>query len=146
MKIAHEIKARIFIKPEENEEELTKGFKEIVPYDLEEEKITYKETTAQGFEERKIKIKEIIIKKEKHTNKTIKRITEKLREEDKRKIREEYEPDEQQKIYLRIKKDSLNKEQYELTTGGDCAHLTITIAAYPKTKEKAKEIIKETFK
>ncbi|MBN2880965.1 hypothetical protein JXM83_02835 [Candidatus Woesearchaeota archaeon] len=53
--------------------------------------------------------------------------------------------DEDCNAYIRFDKESLFKKELELTKGGNCFHVTISLAAYPKTIEKAREVVTQLF-
>jgi len=69
MKIAHNIKLSVFAHEEEDAEAILQKFLDLVPFDLEQEKLQMKQTTASGVREQKIEIFEILLTKEKHTSK-----------------------------------------------------------------------------
>jgi RNA binding exosome subunit len=49
-------------------------------------------------------------------------------------------------FYIRLEKNSLLCDLYEVTDSGNCFHFKISIATYPHSRESAKEIIKEILK
>jgi RNA binding exosome subunit len=40
----------------------------------------------------------------------------------------------------------VDDKKYVVVNHGDCYHITLSVAAYPKKEENAKQIIKEVFK
>jgi len=44
-------------------------------------------------------------------------------------------------FYVRIDKDKFLKDKYIITDSGNCIHIKITVAAFPKTKDNAKKEI-----
>ena len=49
-------------------------------------------------------------------------------------------------FFLRLEKPKLFNHEYWITDSGDCMHIKINLAAFPKKKEKAAPLIKEIFK
>ena len=141
---------KVFSYGNKNEEDIKKGLASFIPLDLEKEKINIEKTTAKGDEgEEDINILQIMLIKEKHTNAFLKTIKEKLEQKDKDTIKKQAESrlDEELNFFIRLDKNKImNEQKYELTESGDCYHIRMNIAAFPKKKEKALEIIKEIFK
>lgn len=54
--------------------------------------------------------------------------------------------DEKCKLFIRLKKDELIKNNYKLTYCGDCFHIKMTIASYPKKQKIAEELITKKIK
>ncbi len=55
--------------------------------------------------------------------------------------------DEHLDLFLRFEKPLwMNEKKLALTTSGNCFHLTFTLAAFPKKKARAIEMVKEIFK
>ena len=149
MKLAHLIKFSVFSKQGDNETDVLNSFSSLIPFDLEEEKLELKTSTAEGFEHTKIKIFELTLTKEKHTTKFLKALINKLDDEQKQLIFKQAESriDENLKFFLRFDKEKLVKEKnLWLTDEGNCFHIKISIAAFPATKENALEVVKTIFK
>jgi RNA binding exosome subunit len=148
MKLANNINIRVFCKKEEDETEIRQGLLKIMNFNEEElikEKLKITRNEAKGFDE-KIIILEILLEKERHTNKTLENIKEKLTEQDKELLREqENRLDVELDFYMRLSKTEIQKNNFELTDTGECYHIKINIAAYPKNKETAKQKINEIF-
>ena len=149
MKLAHLIKLIVFSKQEDNENDVLNSFLSLMPFNIEEEKLELKTSTAEGFEHAKIKIFELTLIKEKHTTKFIENLITKLTDEQKQLILKQAESrlDEDLKFFLRFDKEKLLKEnKLWLTDKGNCFHVKISIAAFPSSKEKALEVVKSIFK
>lgn len=149
MKLAHLIKLSVFSKQEDNETDVLNSFLSLIPFNLEEEKLELKTSTAEGFEHTKIKIFELTLAKEKHTAKFLNALTSKLSDDQKQLISRQAESrlDEELKFFLRFDKEKLLKEnKLWLTDQGNCFHIKISIAAFPSTKEKALDVINSIFK
>ena len=63
MKYAHLIKLSIFSYEHENIEQILEAFLRFFPFNLEENKVLLKKSTAEGFNDRKITILEVILSK-----------------------------------------------------------------------------------
>ncbi|TAL51609.1 MAG: hypothetical protein EPN86_06345 [Nanoarchaeota archaeon] len=144
MKLAASVKVSFFVKPEEDEQALLQAFKTLFPFNLDE--IELKRTNAEGFSERKIKIYEAMLSKDRHCNAFVKFMMEKLSTEQKRQLLEQIDSrlHDDLHFYFRFDKDSLVKlGQLWLTDGGNCFHIGISVAAFPKKKDVAKKLLTE---
>ena len=147
MKLANIIKVSVFIKPEEDENSLKLKLLELLPFNLEEEKIVLKKTRATGFGQKEIIIYEVELDKDKHTNLFLKNLKEKLDEQQRiMLIRQEDRLDERLNFFIRLDKESLLQEQYQVTDCGECFHIRISIAAFPRKKDVALEVVKKIFR
>lgn len=145
MKRAHSITFTLFIKPEEDKEQRKEQFLSLIPLDIEKEKLKLKETTSTGFNDRKITVLGLKLQKERHTNEFIDYLVAHLSGAQKQQlVEQENRLDDNCDYFLRFQKDHLPK--LVLTEKGDCVHVKMSIAAFPKKKEQAKPIIKEIFK
>jgi hypothetical protein len=146
MKLANIIKVSVFIKPEEDENSLKLKFLELLPFNLEEEKIVLKKTRATGFGQKEIIIYEVELSKDKHTNLFLKNLKEKLDEQQRTMlVKQEDRLDERLNFFIRLDKESLLHGQYQVTDCGECFHIRISIAAFPRKKEVALEVVKKIF-
>lgn len=148
MKYAHSIKLNVFSKETDDYNGISNKIKSFFPFDLEKEKINLKKTVAFGFEDKKITILEMILTKERHIKGFIKNLSKNLDDEQKNRILIESESrlDENLDFFLRFAKDELIKNnKLVLTDSGDCFHLKMSIAAFPKKRSIALGIIKNIF-
>jgi RNA binding exosome subunit len=161
MKLANNIKVTVFIKttdksvesvsqdlqkPEEDENSLKDKFLELFPFNLEDEKILLKRSKATGFNQKEIIIYEVELNKDKHTNSFLKNLKEKLDEQQKiMLVRQEDRLDECLNFFIRLDKESLLNGQYQVTDCGQCIHIRISIAAFPRKREVALEVVKKIF-
>ncbi|GIU68882.1 MAG: hypothetical protein KatS3mg002_0118 [Candidatus Woesearchaeota archaeon] len=152
MKYCHTITLSVFIKPEDSNifpdilDKTKSAIKEL--FDWEKEKIELNETIAEGFEERKIHIYEIKLLKEKDTNIFIKNLLSKLSIEQKEflKYDKEYRLDENDDFFIRLDKRKLLEGEYVITHSGDCFHIKMNIASFPKNRENSLKVIDEILK
>lgn len=148
MKYAHLIKLNIFSKEIDNYEKISKKFKSFFPFDLEKEKVNLKKTTASGFEDKEIIILEATLTKERHIKEFLKNLLKNLDDAQKKNILDEAESrlDENSDFFLRFDKDELvEHNKLVLTDSGNCFHIKISIAAFPKKRDIALENIKNIF-
>jgi RNA binding exosome subunit len=146
MKLANSIKISVFIKPEEDSDALTKAFMKLFPFNLEEEKIIVRTSKATSFSQRQITIREVELSKDKHTNIFLKHLKEKLDEQQRKMlISQEDRLDENLNFFIRLDKESLLHDQYQVTDCGECYHIRISIAAFPRKREAALEVVKRIF-
>ena len=146
MMLAHYIELRVFCNPEDSKESVYKKLLFFLPFDLDKEKVHVKQKNAVGFKERKIVIMNVELKKQRHINQFLKNLAENLSNEQKELILKQVEArvDERLCLYMRFDKDKLVKENtLWLTDKGSCYHLKIVLAAFPKKKEKALEVVSE---
>ena len=154
MRYIHTVQIKVFLKPEEYASNLKiiDSFKESVrslaDIDYAREKVPLTVEEVEGFENRKIKIITLTISKEAHTNIFIKTLKSMLGLTQCKKIIEQKESrlDDELCFYIRLDKESMLKGNALLTDSGDCIHIKINIAAYPKNREAALNVIEEIFR
>jgi RNA binding exosome subunit len=147
VKYANNITINVFVKPEEDEETIRKTFLELINLDLEKEKLLLKRKKAKGFNQRAIIIYEVRLEKEKHTNYFLREFVSKLNEEQKELlVRQKNRLDDDLHFFIRLDKNKLNNNEYYITDSGECYHINIGIASFPRKKEVAEEVIREIFK
>jgi len=149
MKILNSVLLSVFVKGGEDESKIAEKLKTFIPVDFEKEKIAIKKTTAQGFNESKIIILELEIKKEKHTNIFVKKIQEILSADQKELLARQADSrlDEEFYFFIRFDKDKLlNEYKYWVTDEGNCFHVKMNIACFPRKREEAIKIIQNIFK
>ncbi|MFH1505755.1 MAG: RNA-binding domain-containing protein [archaeon] len=147
MKLCNIIKVTVFAKPEDNCEKIGKVFQKLFPFDFAEEKIKLKKQKTHGFNEREILVYEADLEKDRHINAFLKQLNAKLNKAQKELLlRQDNRLDEHLNFFIRLDKPKLLKGKYALTDCGDCFHIKINIASFPRKKEKAKEILMEIFK
>lgn len=147
-KIFHSVVVNVFIKEEDNFEQVEQVFLNLFPFDLIKEKIIYEKTEALITEERKLNILKVILNRNRNMNDFMKSIKEKISIEDKNLLVEQLNSriDEDLNFFFRINKDKLLKEGiFQLTDTGNCFHFKCHVATYPQNLEKAKEKIKLFF-
>jgi len=150
MKLAHQIKIKVFSyeKFNDNDKIILDKFLRLFPFDLKDEKIELKRTEAFGFNDQKITIFEVILAKEKHTKQFLENLIKNIDEEQKKLILSQIESrlDDNLDFFLRFdKSEYLKNDKLKLTDSGNCFHVKVSIAAFPKKREIGLGIVKEVF-
>jgi RNA binding exosome subunit len=145
MKQVHNVTIKVFEKEKINEVKL--GLEKLAALNLEEEKLKIYEKKAEGFEDT-IYILELKLEKAKHVSSFLKKLTSQLKDEQKELLKRQAESrlDEELNFFIRIDKDKWLNKELIITDSGDCFHIKMLIACFPKKKEKAIAIINEIFK
>ena len=147
MKYCHNITVRVFAKADEDNEHILAGLHSLFPFELTKEKIQVITAKTSGLDEsRTILIHEVVLDKDRYIKAFLKNLTEKLSSDQKAMlIRQENRLDTNCNFYLRLDKHKLFDGVYWITDSGDCYHIRLCIAAYPKNKENSLEIVKKIF-
>lgn len=144
--IAHFIELSVFSTPEDELDKVHKGMLTFLPFDLEKEKINLKQTNAEGFNDRKITILEAVLDKQRHITLFLKNLISRLGPEQKELLERQKESrvDENLYFFLRFDKSRLIEEgKLWLTDCGNCYHLKIGLAPFPRKKEIALQLVDE---
>lgn len=150
MKYIHNITIRAFSK-NDTPESIERGFDYIIPFDLMKEKIKIKteyfgaDSDNPGAEP--ITVYSVTFDRQTFIGEFMRYFRSLLSPKQKRDIIEKAEKymDEECAVYIRIDKDELRKEKLELVDHGNCFHITMNIAAFPKKKEKALDVVRMLF-
>lgn len=148
MKYAHSIKLTAFSYEHENSESVLEAFLRFFPFSLEKNKVDLKKSIASGFNEKKIDILEATLTKNSLINQFLKGLLDNLDGSQKKQALEQAESrlDKNLDFFIRLDKDSwLNEKKLVLTDSGKCFHLKISMAAFPKKREVALNLIKDLF-
>lgn len=147
-KLAHSVELSVFITEEEEDhtEALTGKLSSLVPFSLEEEKVKLVRQAATGFNERMILIAKITLTTWRHVRAVLEHIRDSLSEQQRALILRQARSrlDRENRFYLRFDKNALlEKDKLELTDSGECFHIRITFAVYPKTEGAALKAVEE---
>jgi len=145
MKRFNNIHLSVFCYPEENYETLKEKLISLLPFNIEKEKIILKESKAEGFNERQIKILEMILEKERHTNAFFDNLLSKLTEAQKDLLLRQAESrlDKDFNFFVRLDKEKLLNNRFFITDSGNCYHIKLNLAVFPRKKELALHFVKE---
>lgn len=137
----HNIKYRLFVYENEDEEKLIEGLKFIFPDEIPERE------EAEGIfgEADEIIIYSGTVSKKRHTKEFLNNLFENLTREDIDKLYDDLDKktDDQCNLFLRLSKEAILDEKWQIVDGGDSIHLKIKIAAFPAKKEIALKNMKE---
>lgn len=148
MKYAHLVKLTVFSRENENAELILDSLQKFFPFSLENSKVSIKKTTATGFNQREIKIFEVSLSKSSLINDFLENLVENLTEIQKGILLKQAESrlDNNLDFFIRFDKDSwMQEKKLLLTDSGDCFHMKISMAAFPKKREVALKIISDLF-
>lgn len=146
MKVAHNVKLTVFAYEHDDAEAVLQSLVALCPFDLEQEKLKTNMSVAEGFHEKKIRIYEIFLKKERHTTKFLDSLKQNLSEPQRELITRQAESrlDCELDFFIRLDRQKLIQEKkYWLTDAGDCFHIRISVAAYPKNRESALAVVRQ---
>ena len=146
MKLANNVRVRVFCREDEDRGMIARKLRQLLPFDPEKEKVAIEERKAEGFNEKTILIMTAALSKDRHVNPFLKNLADKLGDEAAT-IAEQADSrtDENMNLFIRLDKEMLLKDRFVLTDAGNCYHVRINLAAYPKKKEKAYPIINKIF-
>lgn len=148
MKYAHLIKLTVFSHEDEDKDSIFNSLPGFFPFSLDFNEVPVKKARAEGFNERKIEIFEVTLTKTNLINQFLKGLLEKMDEGQKITIFNQAESrlDKNLDFFMRFDKGEwINEKKLELTDSGECFHLKISIAAFPKRRELALKAIKDLF-
>ena len=148
MKYAHLVKLTVFSYQSEDDEKILHSLLKFFPFGLKENKILIEQKSATGFSDNKILIREVTITKTNLVNQFLKNLLENLDKQQKEKLvgQAETRLDENLDFFIRFAKTYwIENEKLTLTDTGKCYHLKISIAAFPKKREIALNLIKSLF-
>lgn len=148
MKYAHSIRLNVFSYENENRDTVLESFLKFFPFNLQESKVELKKTKAQGFNESEITIFEAVILKTNLINQFIEFISNNLADSQKQTIiaQSGSRLDEELDFFIRFDKELwINNNKIGLTDSGKCFHLKISVAAFPKKREVALNIVRKLF-
>lgn len=148
-KIFHNVTVKVFVKEEDNYENIEKSFLTLFPFDLKEGKVKVNKIQAHIVEERKMFILEVLLTRNRQINDFMKNIMSIISKKDKDLIIEQLDTriDEESNFFFRIDKEKyVNDKEVVLTDDGSCFHFKVHVATYPQSIEKAKELLIDFFK
>ena len=148
MKYAHLIKLTAFSYEHENSQSVVKAFLGFFPFDFGKNGIILSKRTAYGFNERRIGIFEATLAKTNPISQFLRNLLVNLDKSQRQQILSQAESrlDKNLDFCLRFDKDSwIQEKKLVLTASGKCFHLKISIAAFPKKREVALNVIRDLF-
>lgn len=148
MRQLNNVKITVFIKENEDEVAHLNVLKSFVPFEIEKEKISVNRIDAEGVEGNKIVILELFLQKESHTNKFLDHFLSTIGIENRKILFEQRGTriDEEFNFFVRFEKEALFSGRYELIDGGNCFHVKMNLACFPKKRDAALILIEKIFK
>lgn len=149
MKYAHQIKLSVFSYENEDRNSVLEAFLGFFPFNLEENKVLLKNTHAAGFNEKKIEVFEAALSKHNLINQFLNNLLNNLSEVQKGQLLQQAESrlDADLNFFIRFDKDLWVKDRkLFITDSGKCFHVKMSVAAYPRKREVALNVVKELFK
>lgn len=146
MKLAHHLAARVLSNSSETEEN-SDALRALLSSGKGGAKITV--SSSPGEQPSQPVLLASSLRKDSDINRVLRFIANNLSREDRKAIVDEAEKyvDEHPDFFLRFGREPwLRDRKLALTTTGDCFHLTFSMAAYPKRKERAVSLVREIFK
>lgn len=148
MRWIHRATLTALAKQEEDVDAIRESIHALVPFNLEKAKVPFQTQNAEAFDDRIIKIFTIILTKEAHTNDFLQFLLDTLSQEQKDLLilQAESRLDTEYDFFIRIDKDAwMQERQLVLTDTGNCFHIKLTLAVFPKKKESALQLINKLF-
>ncbi|MBS1267123.1 MAG: RNA-binding protein [Candidatus Woesearchaeota archaeon] len=146
--LAHTIEIRVFCKPGEDPKKIYEKLLFFLPFDLYKQKIKVKKRNVTGFNEKQIIILSVLLSKKKLTKKVILNLVENLNNDQRKLIirNADKQIDDDLDLYIRFDKNKLIKEDKLLITQkGNCFHIRLSLAVFPKKKHKAIQLVEKIF-
>lgn len=148
MKFANSVSLRVFCKGSEDRDLVLGIFKGVLGFDddfLLREKISIGCVEASGFED-KILIFEVVLLKDRHINSFLGHLNGKLSSFDRSLLVSQVNRfDDEFNFFLRLSKSALFGGSFELTDSGDCVHVKINVACFPKNLDSARVVVGKIF-
>lgn len=148
MKYAHSIRLTAFSYESEDGKSILDALLKFFPFSIEKNKVILKKTEATGFNDKKIKIFEITLAKGNLVGQFLKNLLNNMDKNQKQQILGQAESrlDKNLDFFIRFDKESwIKDEKLILTDSGKCFHLKISIAAFPKKREVALNVLRSLF-
>lgn len=132
-KLIHNITVTVFEQDEETIENHKQIFQDLLPVDFKKEKVNSSIETVEGFNHKTIYILRLKTEKKRHNETLLNTIFTNLSEKDKKRISEQMltRINHEGYFFIRLKKDKMLANKFELTEGGDCYHFKIKLAGFP---------------
>ena len=144
MKIAHNIKVSVFCKENEDEKVILDNLLALFPFEIKKQ---LKKTKATSHDELPIMIFEVELVRDREIKEFLDFLKGKLSDEQKELLIKQLNTrlDEELNFFIRLDKEKLFNGEYWITDEGNCYHIKILLAAYPKKREAGEEIIRKVF-
>ena len=144
----HNIELKVFVKPEDNYDNVKNAFFSLIPYsqqDVIKEKINFVEEKAEITNDRNIVILSILFDRQRHIRTFFDFFKKKLSLEQKNFLVSQLDSrvDDESNFFIRLDKDSLINDVVEITDSGNCFHLRFLVASFPSSKSSSVNILEK---
>ncbi|MBR9676406.1 hypothetical protein GOV05_05340 [Candidatus Woesearchaeota archaeon] len=149
MHYAHSVSISVFVKEDDNFDELKETLLFLVPFsDLLKEKIVLKKETVKILHDRNMVVLGVDLTKKRHTEAVINHLMRLLSVDQKSFLLRTLPTrvDDRMNFFFRLDKKKLVKRVFEIVDGSGCFHIKINLAAYPAKLEVAKKIAEKILK
>ena len=148
MKFAHNVVVSVFVKENENKALIKESLLKLFPFEI---KNQYSEELARSYEGVKsdIFILRVELNKDNQINSFLKYLKENIYDCDVLIKQIDSRLDNDYNFFIRLDKNELINGidgRLKLTDAGNCCHIKVCIAAYPKNRESAIKIVNEIFR
>ena len=145
MKLAHTVEISVFCKDAENLEQVRLGLIRLIPFDIQAEKVKISETEAEGLTGNKIMILSVRLTNERQVRLFVENLLKLIGKEGIMTLLSQLESrlDEDLFFFIRLSKPDWLEGRAILTDSGNCYHIKILIAAYPKNKQAGLRTLRE---
>lgn len=132
-KLVHNILVTVFEKNENKIQEHKEIFHKLLPVNFEKENVSVSIEAAEGFHQKSIYILRLKTDKKRHNTTLLDVLFSHLNDSDKKRIADQYlsRLNQEGYFFIRLDKQSLQKNEFVLTESGDCYHFKIKLASFP---------------
>mgnify|MGYP001495793528 CR=1 FL=1 len=139
MRYFHSVRIRVFSSQDNAKEALAW----LTGLDFEKEKIVVEEKVATGLNEQPIHILSLHLEKQRRVRTCTELLHKRIKEKATLLQQLSSRLDDNLDFFLRFEKTDVFAKKLKLTDTGDCFHLKLSVAAFPKSKKRALELLTE---
>lgn len=145
-RLVNRITISVFCKEDEDYDKLKKNLLGLFSFDLYEHGLV-QEKKAVGFNERVIRQIFIELQNQQHIREFLDILNQMLDRQQKKQLLSQKESrlSDKYNFYVRLDKKKFLDSKFSLTESGDCIHIRINIAAFPRKRDRALENIEQLF-
>ena len=146
MKNCHNVLLRVIVRCEDDDEQIRIALKELISVKLKKEQ--FQTTNAKSADETStILIHEVKLEKDKNINGFLDHLISNLSQEQRELlVHQTNRLDQASNFFIRLDKQKLISGVYSLTDSGECFHIRMCIATFPKNRNACLAKIREIFK
>jgi len=147
-KLANKVWVSVFAEEADNPEGVESCLRSFLPENIKEEEIRLEKRTAKGFNDTPIHFFELELEKDRQINPFLEKLSSMLTSQQKELLLRQADNrlDEDLKFFMRLDKAKLLKEgKAWITDSGDCFHIKVSLAVFPKKTEGAIKLLNDIF-